>query len=144
MADTRTDELYRALQDKGYPDELCREIAYKHMNTDYTATRMLGYLYRVTSPRVEDVIDEMLAILSDREAIVRKKELQHAQDTINSVYREGLKRKSRSFASAGGSEASSFKENQEIMALEHHLLPQKFIIDNYINMNAHFNFIRFF
>lgn len=73
MADTRTDELYRALQDKGYPDELCREIAYKHMNTDYTATRMLGYLYRVTSPRVEDVIDEMLAILSDREAIIRKK-----------------------------------------------------------------------
>ena len=64
MADTRTDELYRALQDKGYPDELCREIAYKHMNTDYTATRMLGYLYRVTSPRVEDVIDEMLAILT--------------------------------------------------------------------------------
>lgn len=56
MADTRTDELYRALQDKGYPDELCREIAYKHMNTDYTATRMLGYLYRVTSPRVEDVM----------------------------------------------------------------------------------------
>ena len=82
MVDTRTD--------KGYPDELCREIAYKHMNTDYTATRMLGYLYRVTSPRVEDVIDEMLAILSDREAIVRKKELEHAQATINSVYREGL------------------------------------------------------
>ena len=24
MVDTRTDELYRALQDKGYPDELCR------------------------------------------------------------------------------------------------------------------------
>ena len=43
------------------------------MNTDYTATRMLGYLYRVTSPRVEDVIDEMLAILSDREAIIREK-----------------------------------------------------------------------
>mgnify|MGYP000579780078 CR=1 FL=1 len=79
MADTRTDELYRALQDKGYPDELCREIAYKHMNTDYTATRMLGYLYRVTSPRVDDVIDEMLAILSDREAIIQKKELEHAQ-----------------------------------------------------------------
>ena len=24
MADTRTDELYRALHDKGYPDELCQ------------------------------------------------------------------------------------------------------------------------
>ena len=40
--------------------------------------------------------------------------------------------------------ASSFKQNKEIMALEQHLLPQQFIIDNYINMNAHFNFIRFF
>ena len=91
MVDTRTDELYRALQDKGYPDELCREIAYKHMNTDYTATRMLGYLYRVTSPRVEDVIDEMLAILSDREAIVPEERAGSTpRPTINSVYREGL------------------------------------------------------
>ena len=64
-------------------------IAYKHMNTDYTATGC-WVLYRVTSPRVEDVIDEMLAILSDREAIIRKKELEHAQATINSVYQEGL------------------------------------------------------
>lgn len=40
--------------------------------------------------------------------------------------------------------ASSFKQNKEIMALEQHLLPQQFIIENYINMNAHFNFIRFF
>jgi len=36
------------------------------------------------------VIDEMLAILSDREAIIQKKELEHAQATINSVYRDGL------------------------------------------------------
>ena len=74
--------------DRGYPKEFCAEIAYKNMNTDYTATRMLGYLYRVTNPRIEDLVDEMLAILSDREAIVRKKELEHAQATINSVYRE--------------------------------------------------------
>ena len=40
--------------------------------------------------------------------------------------------------------SSSFKQNKEIMALEQHLLPQQFIIENYINMNAHFNFIRFF
>ena len=50
MPSDRTRELYRALQEKGYPDAFCREIAYKYMNTDYTATRMLGYLYRVTSP----------------------------------------------------------------------------------------------
>lgn len=90
MSESRTDELYHALKENGYPDDLCREIAYKHMNTDYTATRMLGYLYRVSNPRVEDVVDEMLAILSDRSAIMRKKELEHAQAMINSVYREGL------------------------------------------------------
>ena len=88
MAESRQDELYDALQLKGYPEDFCREIAYRQMNTDYTATRMLGYLYRISEPRPEDVVDEMLAILSDRNAIIQKKELEHAQTTINKVYRE--------------------------------------------------------
>lgn len=74
MASERTDELYKILLSKGYPKELCAEIAYKNMNTDYTATRMLGYLYRISNPRIEDLIDEMLATLSDRNAIIQKKE----------------------------------------------------------------------
>lgn len=90
MAESRQDELYDALQLKGYPEDFCRKIAYRQMNTDYTATRMLGYLYRISEPRPEDVVDEMLAILSDRNAIIQKKELEHAQTTINKVYREGL------------------------------------------------------
>ena len=90
MAESRQDELYDALQLKGYPEDFCREIAYRQMNTDYTATRMLGYLYRISEPRPEDVVDEMLAILSDRNAIIQKKELEHAQTTTNKVYREGL------------------------------------------------------
>ena len=90
MAGEKTDELYRLLLDKGYPKELCREIAYKNMNTDYTATRMLGYLYRVTDPRIEDLIDEMLAILSDRDQIIRKKEMERAQAVINDIYKNGL------------------------------------------------------
>lgn len=60
------------------------------MNTDYTATRMLGYLYRISNPRIEDLIDEMLAILSDRKAIIQKKELEQAQSVINDVYQNGL------------------------------------------------------
>ena len=44
MASERIEELYRVLLSKGYPKEFCAEIAYKNMNTDYTATRMLGYL----------------------------------------------------------------------------------------------------
>ena len=90
MASERTDELYKIILSKGYPKELCAEIAYKNMNTDYTATRMLGYLYRISTPRIEDLIDEMLAILSDRNAIIQKKELEQAQSVINDVYQNGL------------------------------------------------------
>ena len=90
MASERTDELYRLLLSRGYPKEICAEIAYKNMNTDYTATRMLGYLYRVTNPRIEDLVDEMLAILSDRDEIMRKKEMEHAQAVINDIYNNGL------------------------------------------------------
>ena len=90
MASERTDELYKVLLDRGYPKEFCAEIAYKNMNTDYTATRLLGYLYRVSDPRIEDLVDEMLAILSDRDAIIQKKEMEHAQAVINEIYRNGL------------------------------------------------------
>lgn len=90
MTSERTDELYKILLSKGYPKELCAEIAYKNMNTDYTATRMLGHLYRISNPRIEDLIDEMLAILSDRNAIIQKKELEQAQSVINNVYQNGL------------------------------------------------------
>lgn len=90
MASERTDELYRLLLSRGYQKEFCAEIAYKNMNTDYTATRMLGYLYRVTNPRIEDLVDEMLAILSDRDEIMRKKEMEHAQAVINDIYNNGL------------------------------------------------------
>ena len=90
MKTERTDELYKVLLTKGYPKELCAEIAYKNLNTDYTATRMLGYLYRYTEPRLEDVIDEMIAILSDREKIIKKKEMEQAQAVINEIYRNGL------------------------------------------------------
>ena len=90
MASERTDELYKVLLDRGYPKKFCAEVAYKNMNTDYTATRMLGYLYRVSEPRTEDLVDEMLAILSDRDAIIRKKEMEHAQAVMNEMYRNGL------------------------------------------------------
>lgn len=90
MASERTDELYKVLLDRGYPKEFCAEIVYKNMNTDYTATRMLGYLYRVSNPRIEDLVDEMVVILSDRDELIQKKEMEHAQAVINEIYRNGL------------------------------------------------------
>ncbi len=90
MASERTKELYKVLLSKGYPKEFCAEIAYKYMNTDYTATRMLGYLYRVSDPKLEDLADEMVSILSDRDRIIQKKEAEHAQAVISEMYRTGL------------------------------------------------------
>ena len=37
-------------------------------------------LYRVSNPRIEDLVDEMLAILSDRDVIIQKKEMEHEND----------------------------------------------------------------
>ncbi len=90
MASDKTEELYQLLLSRGYPEQFCREIAYKNMNTDYTATRMLGYLYRMTDPRLEDLVDEMLAILSDRDRLIQKKEAERAQAAVSEIYRNGL------------------------------------------------------
>lgn len=40
--------------------------------------------------------------------------------------------------------ASSFKKNSEIVALNQTFLPKVFTFTNYVSMNSHFNFIRFF
>ena len=51
---------------------------------------MLGYLYRVSSLSEEMLIDEMLAILDDRERFRKKQEMESAQAAINKVYNDGL------------------------------------------------------
>ena len=82
--DTRkSDAIYEILLQKGFAESLCREIAYKYMNTDYTATRMLGYLYRMTELKEEQLVDEMIAILEDRDRIIKKHEMEQAQAAIN-------------------------------------------------------------
>ena len=68
-------QLYKMLLSRGYPESFC-DLVTKNLNTDFTATRMMGYLYRYSNPRLEDVADEMLAILDDRNRIMEKKELE--------------------------------------------------------------------
>ena len=89
--DTRkSDAIYEILLQKGFAESLCREIAHKYMNTDYTATRMLGYLYRMIELKEEQLVDEMIAILEDRDRIIKKHEMEQAQAPINRIYNEGL------------------------------------------------------
>lgn len=81
--------LYQMMVERGYPENLC-DLVTRNLNTDYTATRMIGYLsHYLNLPDVE-VVDEMLAILSDRNAIMQKKESEQAQETISKMYRFGL------------------------------------------------------
>lgn len=82
-------KLYKELKSKGFEPHFC-ELISKEMCTDWTATRMLGYLKAVPNAREEDVVDEMLAIMSDRDRIRQKHEMEFYQAKINDIYNNGL------------------------------------------------------
>jgi len=82
-------QLYQILVERGYPQNLC-DLITRNLNTDYTASRMIAYLSHYSYLPEVEVVDEMLAILSDRNAIMQKKELERTQEKINELYRFGL------------------------------------------------------
>ena len=67
--------------DRGYSREFS-DLITKNLNTDFTATRMIGYLSHYSCLPEGEVVDGMLAILSDRDRIMRKKE---AEVTVSFV-----------------------------------------------------------
>ena len=82
-------QLYQMMLDRGYPKNLC-DLVTRNLNTDYTATRMIGYLSHYSNLPDVEVVDEMLAIRSDRNAIIKKKEAEQAHAKINEIYQFGL------------------------------------------------------
>ena len=82
-------QLYQIMIDRGYPEKFC-DLVTRNLNTDYTATRMIGYLSDYSCLPEGEVVDEMLAILSDRNAIMQKKEAERAQQKLNELYLFGL------------------------------------------------------
>ncbi len=68
-------ELYEMMLRRGYPEPFCDQIT-RNLNTDWTAGRMIGYLSHYNKLAMEEVADEMLAILSDRDRIMQKKEME--------------------------------------------------------------------
>ena len=82
-------QLYQIMLNRGYPENLC-DLVTKNLNTDFTASRMIGYLSHYSHLPDVEVVDEMLAILSDRNAIVKKKESEKAQAAVNEIYQFGL------------------------------------------------------
>lgn len=83
-------ELYRMMVDMGYPEVFADEVT-RNLNTDWTARRMMGYLRHYKKLPLEEVADEMLAILSDRDRIMQKKECEDTNARWNEFLREGIK-----------------------------------------------------
>ena len=75
-------ELYELLVSRGYAERDCDEIT-KNLNTDWTAQRMIGYLSHYKKLPMEEIADEMLAILSDRNRIMQKHELEETNARWN-------------------------------------------------------------
>lgn len=85
------ERLYQLLQSRHYPEAFCREIC-KYLNTEYTATRMIGYLshYDASLP-MEVIADELVTILSDRNRFIRKAETEKANASYNEfLYRRRM------------------------------------------------------
>ena len=74
--------LYEYMLDKGYSEEFS-DLITKNLNTDFTAIRMYGYLTHYSYLPEGEVVDEMLAILSDRERIMQKKTLEENNSKWN-------------------------------------------------------------
>lgn len=82
-------ELYDLMLSKGYPAEFASVIA-EQMHTEYTSERMIRYISRSGLLPPEEVADEMISILAERDRLVQKHIAEHAQSKINELYRQPL------------------------------------------------------
>lgn len=82
-------QLYELMLQRGYEENFC-DIVTKNLNTDFTASRMIGYLYHYVHPPVEEIADEMISILSDRNRIMQKKELEETTARWNDFLLHGF------------------------------------------------------
>lgn len=86
---TKSMELYDILLKRGYPQEFCEQITL-NLNTDWTAQRMIGYLSHYKKLPMEEIVDEMLAIISDRNRIMQKYQLEETNAKWNEFLNNGF------------------------------------------------------
>ena len=82
-------ELIEAIVHMGYPEEFGKIIA-KNLGSEKTMRRMTAYLYSAKPRSAEEIADEMLAIMSDRERWIAKKEAEEANARYNEILNNGL------------------------------------------------------
>ena len=84
-------QLYNYMNKMGYPKEFS-DLITQNLNTDYTAKRMIGYLKSSVKVSAEEVADEMLAILSDRNRFIEKKLNEESNSKWNMIMEEGFEK----------------------------------------------------
>ena len=82
-------ELIETIVHMGYPEDFGKAIA-KNLGSEKTMRRMTSYLYSAKPRSAEEIADEMLAIMSDRERWIQKKEAEEANARYNQLLYEGL------------------------------------------------------
>jgi hypothetical protein len=73
----------------GYPENFGISIA-KNLRTEKTMSRMIGYLHHAKPRSAEEIADEMLAIMEDRERWIQKKSAQYYNNRYNGILYYGL------------------------------------------------------
>ena len=82
-------ELVETIVRMGYPESFGKSIA-DLLRTEKTMSRMIGYLRHARPRSAEEIADEMLAIMEDRERWIQKKSAQYYNSRYNEILNYGL------------------------------------------------------
>ncbi len=84
-----TEELIKQLVKMRYPAEFGAAIA-NNLRTENSMSRMIRYLRNANPRSAEEIADEMLAIMEDRNRWVQKKEAEYYNAKYNEMLYNGL------------------------------------------------------
>lgn len=73
----------------GYPQEYGIELA-NTLKTEKAMTRMISYLLHGKPKRIEDIADEMVAILEEHHRWMEKKKAEYANQKYNELLAKGI------------------------------------------------------
>ena len=75
-------ELIRVMAENGFPEEVGALVA-KELRSERSIRRMTGYVRNARPRSMEQLADELLAIIDDRENWIRKKEAEESSSRYN-------------------------------------------------------------
>ena len=82
-------ELVDTIVRMGYPESFGKSIA-ENLRTEKTMSRMIGYLNQAHPKSADEIADEMLAIMEDRNRWTKKKEAEYYNAKYNEMLYNGL------------------------------------------------------